>query len=92
MKWMSLLKISILSIVPPTIIIYIGLSHNAMMEFCENDPEVGSECIIDVGYVVSIFFTWYIFSVVIIAILIILGHFARMNLTKIFSGRKKTRR
>ncbi len=89
MRWMS---IFFLSIVPPSIMIYIGLSHNAMMEFCENDPELGSECVIDIGYVVSIFSIWYLFSFVIITVLFYLFRFTRINLTKISSGRKKTRR
>lgn len=91
MSRMSVVTILLLSIVPPAIMTYIGLTHNAMMEFCLNDPEIGSECVIDTGYVVGIFSTWYIFSFVLIMILFYIFKFARMNLNKIFRGVKNPR-
>lgn len=77
MRWMKILFVSLF---PPLIMIYIGLSHNAMMEFCENDTELASECVIDIGYVVSFFSIWYLFSLAIITVLFYLFNLARRNL------------
>ncbi len=75
MKWKTVFLILILSVIPSSIMLYIGISHNAMMEFCMNDPELDRACAIDIEYAVGIFFSWYLFSFL---ILIILFYLIRM--------------
>jgi hypothetical protein len=80
MRKTHILIIVFLSLVLPSIMTYIGLSHNAMMEFCKNDHGLGGECVIDIGLVISLFSMWYIFSFAVISILFYLIKFVITNI------------
>ncbi len=60
MRWRNILIILILSLIPPSLMLYIGISHNAMMEFCRYDPELSGDCILDIKYA-AVFFLSGIF-------------------------------
>ena len=55
----------ILSLVPAATMTYIAVSHNAMMEFCEGDPEASTDCVIDIQLALFYFSAWYLFSFIV---------------------------
>lgn len=69
MRWRNAFILLVLSTVPPSIMTYIGLSHNAMMEFYKNDPEFANGRVIDIEYVITFFSIWFVFSFIVITIL-----------------------
>lgn len=72
MRQRVIVVLLLLPCVPTLAMTYVGMSHNAMSEFCENDPEARLDCAIDIVYSLKLIAAWYFGSFVVLAPLVLL--------------------
>ncbi|MEM6273813.1 MAG: hypothetical protein AAF735_01105 [Myxococcota bacterium] len=59
-RWLLAFTLLVLPAMLATIPTYVGVTHNAMQEFCANDPEDPRGCILDVSQVSALFLAWFL--------------------------------
>ncbi|MEL6340759.1 MAG: hypothetical protein AAFZ38_01110 [Myxococcota bacterium] len=67
-RWLLAFTLLVLPAVFATIPTYVGVAHNAMQEFCANDPEDPDGCVLDLGYVAAVFLSWFVLGVVLFSL------------------------
>lgn len=80
MKFKEIIFIFLSSLILPSVMVYIGLSHNAMQEFCINDPEHSGNCIINIESITLLFFLWFIFSFLVVLVFFYLVKWIKLKI------------